>query len=116
MLKLLTTYVNLMWIYLNSLLLPYKFFPLQLKEVKSSKELITIGAVRGWEAIKRMESGPSSCLKQELVSSIGFFVPVLTLGATSSEGASSWSEGLGWGWGCGSMRAGADEDGDEDVG
>lgn len=51
----------------------------------------------------------------------GVFLPVLTLGGTSSEGASSWGEGLGWGWGCGSVRAGVvdddeEEDGDEDGG
>ncbi len=44
--------------------------------------------------------------------------PVLTLGGTSSEGASSWGEGLSWGWGCESVRAGVDdeEEGEDDGG
>lgn len=48
----------------------------------------------------------------------GVFAPVLTLGGTSAEEASSLGEGLNWGWGCGSVRAGVDdeEDGDEDGG
>lgn len=48
----------------------------------------------------------------------GVFLPVLTLGGTSADGAGSWGEGLGWGWGCGSVRAGVDdeEDCDEDGG
>lgn len=43
------------------------------------------------------------------------FLPVLTLGGTSSEGAGSLGEGLGWEWDCGSVRAGVD-DADDDEG
>ena len=88
---------------------------------------------RGWEAIDRImavwsleKPRPvwSANRKFGQVSNYscqttpGVFLPVLTLGGTSSRGAGSWGEGLGWGWGCGSVRAGVDdvEDGDEDGG
>lgn len=48
-----------------------------------------------------------------LRATLRIFLPVLTLGGTSSDGACSLGRGLGMGWDCRSVRAGVEDDVDD---